>query len=272
MCSRLKLQDSVRSFGTFAACPLTRVAAAVATLVVAYAQPAAAAAVFNTPLTTDEIAYESVRTVNDDGTIVFHFTEGDVIQLPDLDLFEGPAVYVNPWSSVALEGPLRVVNHQSADWPWGSSYGVRVMGVESSLVSDDLTLDVYVENFGDWAEFGSEAAGVDVSLGSATTGNIQGTIRAVADRSDARGNVLAKGLIVSDDGRIIVDGDAYFDLTASTSAKKAFVSGLYVIPYGDDDPDYAAVRGLLRVTGGGTIPCRVPEPMLTALLLWTIPK
>ena len=253
MCSRLKLQDSVRSFGTFAACPLTRVAAAVATLVVAYAQPAAAAAVFNTPLTTDEIAYESVRTVNDDGTIVFHFTEGDVIQLPDLDLFEGPAVYVNPRSSVALEGPLRVVNHQSADWPWGSSYGVRVMGVESSLVSDDLTLDVYVENFGDWAEFGSEAAGVDVSLGSATTGNIQGTIRAVADRSDARGNVLAKGLIVSADGRIIVDGDAYFDLTASTSAKKAFVSGLYVIPYGDDDPDYAAVRGLLRVTGGATV-------------------
>ncbi len=251
MLFRSKLRASVRSCDSLNVYPLTRVAAAVAALVVAYAEQAGAA-VFTTGITGSETGYESVRTAAEDGTIVYNFADGDRIELsnPSVD----SSVDASNGTRLELNGSLGIRHVRRAPRVFDSSYGLFAEGIGSSIVTDDLTLDMRHEAYvGAPISFIAYATGIYTDGGSVAAGNIDGTICVAADRSAGDGFATVNALSVVNDGRLVVDGDADFVLSASASAGQASITGLSLNRSSYDARNYASIGGLLRVTGSAVI-------------------
>lgn len=251
MLFRSKLRASVRSCDSLNVYPLTRVAAAVAALVVAYAEPAGAA-VFTTGITGGETGYESVRTVAEDGTIVYDFAAGDRIDLSDPTV--DSSVDASNGTRLELNGSLGIRHVRRSPQAFDSSYGLFAEGIGASIVTDDLTLDMSHEAYvGSPTSFIADTTGIFANGGSVVAGNIDGTIRATADRSAGHGFVTVNAMKVENNGRLVVDGNADFVLSASASAGQASITGLSLEGFSNDARNYASIGSLLRVTGSAVV-------------------
>lgn len=254
MLSRSTHQDPVCSSRSFSPRPITRVsrvAAAVAALVVAYAGPASAT-VFTSGITGSETGYESVRTVTEDGTVVYDFAAGDRIDLTDSAAES--AVHASDGTCLDFNGSVGIRQLRRAPQYIDSAYGLFAEGIGSSIVTDDITIDMSHEAYvGAPITFMSEATGIGASGGSFAARNVSGTIRATADRSAGSGFAMVNALNVANSGRLVVEGDADFSLSASVSEGEAWLTGLSMEGRADGVANHASVGGVLRIAGSAVV-------------------
>lgn len=254
MLSRSTHQAPVCSSRSFSPRPITRVsrvAAAVAALVVAYAGPASAT-VFTSGITGSETGYESVRTVTGDGTVVYDFAAGDRIDFSDPAAES--AVLASGGTRLELNGSVGIRHVRNSPRNFDSAYGLFSEGTGSSIVTDDITVDLTHEAYvGDSITFMSEATGIGASGGSFVARNVGGTIHATADRSAGSGFAMVNALSVADSGRLVVDGDADFTLSASVSEGEAWLTGLAMEGRSDGVANHASVGGVLHIAGSAVV-------------------
>lgn len=228
----------------------TVVAIAVNVLLLSYGVEGAATE-YKTIINGSETAYDEIVTVDENGTRIYAFEEGDRLVIANNTGAYGAAIYANSSKSLQLNGPLSISNTVSnSDDEIVYSAGLYVSG---TIVAGALNFNIAAEAAEDNENSYLIATGIHTSTGTVRTGDVNGYITACSTTGASTGSLMAIGVETSGNSSTLnIDGNAVLELSATGDAAGVLIAGANV-ESSKSSPNNFSVTGLLKVSGTSTL-------------------